>query len=58
MRIEIFFLSLQEIIFIMLRRCYITTLCAKHHAEERCSGSCFSTFGVIGNQDVTTVYFC
>ena len=55
---EIFFLSLQEISFIMPRGCNITPLCAKHHTEERCSGSCFSTSGVIGNQNVTTVYFC
>ena len=56
--IEIFFLSLQEISFVMPRGGNIAQVSVKHYAEERCCGSCFSNFGVIGNQDVTTVYFC
>ena len=55
---EIFFLSLQEISFVMPRRGNIAQISVKHFAEKQCCGSCFSISGVIGNQNVTTVYFC
>lgn len=57
MPIEIFFLSLQEISFVMPRGGNIVQISVKHYAEKRCSGSCFSNSGVIGNQNVMTVYF-
>ncbi len=56
--LKYFFLSLQEISFVMPRGGNIVQVSVKHYAEEQCSGSCFSNSGVIGNQDVTTVYFC
>ena len=55
---EIFFLSLQEISVVMPRRGNIAQISVKHFAEKQCCGSCFSISGVIGNQNVTTVYFC
>lgn len=58
MLFENFFVSLHEISFIMPRGCNIAAMSIKHHAEQRCCGTCFSSVGVIGNQDVTTVYFC
>lgn len=56
MRFEKFFVPLHKICVTMPRGCYITATRVKHHAEERCSGCCFSSAGVSVN-DGTTVYF-